>query len=326
MIKYFKEQIENEYNKLRTDATEFLQLKKQDFIKRFPEMAELDEKLNDLLLERAVALSNNKLKNLKTIDKDIAKLKKEKIDILIKNGYNENYLNIMYDCDECNDTGYINGCKCSCYYEKMLELYKRNSNLTDYASRNSTFENFDFKLYTNKIINKEKISSRDNIVHILEYLQECYFKSFSDNLLIFGNAASGKTFLSACIGNEMLSRGKSVVFKKSNDLISDFYSFSSKENEYKKDLLYNCDLLIIDGLGTELANDFFLKQLYYLLDYRISNNKKIVINTPLELSGITKMYTEVIASRIMGECRVIKMYSEDIRIKKNLIRTQEKLV
>lgn len=323
MITFYKEQVLRHYKEIQMKENLALELRKKEIITKYPIIVSLDDKIENLSVKRALAISGVSDFDIIELDNLINKIQKEKEDILIKNGYDKDYLTVHYSCKECNDTGYIGNRKCNCFYNKLIELYLNDSGLTE-DIRKATFDKFDLSLYPNKIVSDEKISSVENMTNILNYIKCNYINNFSENLLFYGTIGSGKTFISLCIATEMLNKGLCVIFRKANELIKDFSEFNAKGQENIKNLLYNCDLLIIDSLGTEYISDFSLKQLYYLIDYRIINNKRMIINTSFELSELLKTYSEIICSRLFGEFKFCKMYSEDIRIKKHLIHNKEK--
>ena len=93
------------------------------------------------------------------------------------------------------------------------------------------------------------------------------------------------------------------------NLNSDFY-----------DSILNCDLLIIDDLGTETINSMKLSELFTILNTRILNlNNKItktIISTNLDINDIFKNYEERIGSRIAEYYDIFSFFGDDLRISK----------
>lgn len=137
-------------------------------------------------------------------------------------------------------------------------------------------------------------------------------------MLFYGNPGSGKTYLSYCIAKAILDLGYLVVYKTSDELIKNLREIRFNNDSSLESLILECDLLIIDDLGAEHLNEFSITELFNVINKRILTNKKMLISTNLTLPGITKQYSERIASRLIGEFKLCKFYSEDIRIKKNL--------
>ena len=144
------------------------------------------------------------------------------------------------------------------------------------------------------------------------------FNSINTNLLFYGNPGSGKSYLSYCIAKALLDTGHLVLYKTSDELISDLKNIRFNNDKHLEQLLTSCDLLIIDDLGAEQRNDFSITELFNLLNKRLLHNKKMLISTNLSLADITKLYSERIYSRLIGDFKLCKFYSEDIRITLNL--------
>ena len=90
------------------------------------------------------------------------------------------------------------------------------------------------------------------------------------------------------------------------------------DNNFYQSIL-DCDLLIIDDLGTESLNSMKLSELFTILNTRILNlNSKItktIISTNLSLQNLFNTYDERIVSRIIGNYDICYFFGEDIRFK-----------
>ena len=245
-----------------------------------------------------------------------------KYEMLVSHGYSPEYLNLHYNCPKCKDTGFIGIEKCSCFKSKLVKLYYKDSELEE-AVKTNNFKNFNINLYSNHKLNDERYTPRKNIEDILEYITGEYlpnFKNSNTNLLFYGNSGTGKTFLSWCIAKELLDKGFLVVYKTSDDLLRALKDIKFNNDTDLENLLINCDLLIIDDLGSEQITDFSSTELFTLIYKKILKNKKMLISTNLSLPLISKRYSERISSRIIGEFKLFKFFAEDIRIQLNLKR------
>ena len=132
---------------------------------------------------------------------------------------------------------------------------------------------------------------------------------------------SESTFLSNCIAKELLDAGYSVIYFTAFQL----FDILSK-GVFEKDAdaiaahqnIFDCDLLIIDDLGTELSNSFTTSQLFLCVNERILRQKSTIISTNLNLEQIAEIYSERTLSRISSNYSFIKLFGDDIRIKKRL--------
>ena len=324
MIKGYQTELMDMYEKIRTDENRKLMKRREEIKNKYPEILELDTTIKKLCLNLSMAAlrgitDQNELNNIK---EEITDLRAKKYEMLVSHGYNPDYLNLHYNCPKCKDTGFIGIDKCSCFKSKLIKLYYKDSDLEE-AVKTNNFKNFNINLYSNHKLNDERYTPRKNIEDILEYITGEYlpnFKNSNTNLLFYGNSGTGKTFLSWCIAKELLDKGFLVVYKTSDDLLRALKDIKFNNDTDLENLLINCDLLIIDDLGSEQITDFSSTELFTLINKKILKNKKMLISTNLSLPLISKRYSERISSRIIGEFKLFKFFAEDIRIQLNLKR------
>ena len=324
MIKGYQTELMDMYEKIRTDENRKLMKRRKEIKNKYPEILELDTTIQKLCLNLSMAAlrgitDQNELNNIK---EEITDLRAKKYEMLVSHGYNPDYLNLHYNCPKCKDTGFIGIDKCSCFKSKLIKLYYKDSDLEE-AVKTNNFKNFNINLYSNHKLNDERYTPRKNIEDILEYITGEYlpnFKNSNTNLLFYGNSGTGKTFLSWCIAKELLDKGFLVVYKTSDDLLRALKDIKFNNDTDLENLLINCDLLIIDDLGSEQITDFSSTELFTLINKKILKNKKMLISTNLSLPLISKRYSERISSRIIGEFKLFKFFAEDIRIQLNLKR------
>ena len=322
MIKGYQTELMDMYEKIRTDENRKLMKRREEIKNKYPEILELDTTIQKLCLNLSMAAlrgitDQNELNNIK---EEITDLRAKKYEMLVSHGYNPDYLNLHYNCPKCKDTGFIGIEKCSCFKSKLIKLYYKDSDLEE-AVKTNNFKNFNINLYPNHKLNDERYTPRKNIEDILEYITGEYlpnFKNSNTNLLFYGNSGTGKTFLSWCIAKELLDKGFLVVYKTSDDLLRALKDIKFNNDTDLENLLINCDLLIIDDLGSEQITDFSSTELFTLINKKILKNKKMLISTNLSLPLISKRYSERISSRIIGEFKLFKFFAEDIRIQLNL--------
>ena len=237
---------------------------------------------------------------------------------LKENGYPEDYLDAPYTCKKCNDTGYIEGYSCTCRKEILNQL-----NVADLESvspaANCTFDNFSLDYYPETVDPSLNISAREQAALILDYCK-CYADDFDCNsvsLYMRGATGLGKTHLSLAIANEITRKGFSVFYGSAQQIFGDIEreNFGGNSDRTLKKAL-NCDLLIIDDLGSEFSTNFKVSVLYDIINTRINRSKPVIISTNLTEKEIEEKYTQRITSRIIGEYVSILFVGEDIRQKK----------
>lgn len=317
--------IMKDYEKIREKNKQELEKRKTQIYTQIPQMKEIDDSLVKLSIDITKAI----LKQADNVDELLFSLKKtqldlkvEKAELLVSNKFPKNYLEMKYECNKCNDTGYIGENKCSCIVQKTIVHSYKQSNLGDQLDK----ENFDmFRMdYYSEVSEDGNPSPRDNIKDIymkcIRFAKD--FDSHTNNLFLIGRPGLGKTFLCNSIAKDLLDNGKSVIYQTAPDLIDLIrkYKFDFEAEDIHSaflDELYHADLIIIDDLGTELTTQFSGLVIYNILNKRLLNNKKIIISTNLTVEDMTKIYSERIYSRIFGNFTMCKFYGDDIRFKKD---------
>ncbi|MBR1736410.1 MAG: ATP-binding protein, partial [Firmicutes bacterium] len=225
-------QIENEYQKDRFAASDKAEKRKKEIYSVFPRIEEIDslvEKNGIALLKAAFDLKekderNNFIEKIK-VENDV--LIAEKNYILVGGGYPKDYMTNVYKCPECRDSGRIGNEKCSCYYGRLMKKLYDLSNLGNKLDKEN-FENFDITFYSDKKGENEKLSPLENINNVLKICSK-FIKEFENknmNLIFYGGAGLGKTFLCSCIAKELIEKGKIVLY------ISAFELFDMIEREH----------------------------------------------------------------------------------------------
>lgn len=322
MISGYQSEIMNMYTKIQEEEATLLKQRREEIKNLYPEILDIENSIQKLSLGLSLAVlkSDNPDKTLEEYKDKILDLRAKKYEMLVSKGYDPQYLNLHYRCPNCKDTGFIGTERCKCFKEKAIKLYYKNSDLED-TLREKNFNNFNINLFPSHKIGDEKYSPRKNMENILNFILQDYlpnFKNNNTNLLFYGNPGSGKTFLSYCIAKSLLDSGYLVVYKTSDELINNLRTIRFNNDSKLEDLLINCDLLIIDDLGAEQKNHFVITELFNLINKKLLKKKNMMISTNLSLADITKIYSERICSRLLGDFKLFKFYSEDIRIKLNL--------
>lgn len=328
MIKGYAEEMEKIYTKIREKETFELKKRKEEISLKLPEVINIDNQIGKLFIELSVSMfkdikidRDTYIKNLKN---KITDLRIKKSELLSSSGYPIDYLNIKYKCPKCKDTGYIGIEKCSCYKKYLVKLYYKNSELNSLLSINN-FDNFDINFYSTRKTQSELESPRKNIEKIftraLNFVNN--FNTSKENLLFYGSSGTGKTFLCQCIAKDLLDKGHLVIYKTSDDLLNILKKIRFENNAELEDIIVNCDLLIIDDLGTEQINDFSKTEVFNLINKKLLSGKKMVISSNHTLEGLSRIYSERITSRLFGDFTLCKFYGDDIRVKKNLNRMKE---
>ena len=318
-----------QYEKTRLNNIRDLENRKKELYLSNPKLQEIDETLSNLSINTAKSiLQNNSKEYLDTLKVKIEQLKKEKKQILESLGLSMEYLQPYYNCKICKDTGYVfeNGktSMCNCLKQKIynIEYNQKNENII----KNQIFDNFNINLFSDEINEKKynsNISPRENILDIKEAAIN-FINNFDDentkNLIFSGSTGLGKTFLSNCIVNDLLEKGKTVMYQTApvmlDNLVADLFAKPENQTGISANLL-SVDLLVIDDLGTESLNSLKFTELYKIINTRLLSKKtKTIISTNLDLKGLLNTYDERLVSRFIGYYDIYRFYGDDIRLKK----------
>lgn len=299
--------------------------------RELPEYRKLDDMLLNSISEYTKkALFDEDSYNLSEMKACNNQLISQKKHILTSAGYPDDYLEMVYDCPKCQDTGYIDNKPCACFRQSTIKLLYSQA-LTNTAIATQNFNTFDYSLYDSTHVDEMLgLTPYDNIKRIvatcnkfIEELDKEPLERTIKNLLIMGNAGVGKTFLTNCIAKAALDNAHSVVYITAGEFFSILEAtsfnkdFDDDDPSAALENIEQCDLLIIDDLGTEFTNRFTNAKLYECINNRLLKNLPMIISTNLNFKDLRQAYSERVGSRFIGEFTSFKIIGDDIRIKKN---------
>ena len=303
-------------------ANRHLTLKRQETLyARIPSLKEIDDQIAAISVESARKMLDGDSSALARLKANLADLRAQKATILSSNGYDKSYLEPVFTCEDCKDTGYINGNKCHCFKQEIINVVYSQSNIKNILSKEN-FSTFSYEYYSDNDKNPTTgLSSLDTVKQAVEKCQHFIddFHNKPKNLFFYGDTGVGKTFLSNCVAKELLERGNSVIYFTAFQLFDilskgvfdrDADAIAAHQN------IFDCDLLIIDDLGTELSNSFTTSQLFLCVNERILRQKSTIISSNLNPMDILENYSERTFSRITSNYTIINLFGDDIRIKK----------
>ncbi len=240
---------------------------------------------------------------------------------LKENGYPEDYLETPYTCKKCEDTGFVGGYICKCRTELLKSISKEGLSKVS-PCKECSFDNFDVSYYPTEAIGDTNITPRSRMNDILEYCK-CYAEDFdteSESLYLHGATGLGKTHLSLAIANTVAEKGYKVIYDSAQNILSSLEreKFSSNNTGGREREILDCDLLIIDDLGSEFSTQFTVAAVYNIINTRLNRSKPVIISTNLTGQELEAKYTQRITSRIIGGYVSLLFLGKDIRqIKKN---------
>lgn len=311
--------VRENFEKKRADAENLSVLHLNEVALKCPDIIEI----NKALSLTGLAIFETALKGKDGLEERIAKIKKEneslqtaRLDVLRTNGFPDDYLDIKYSCDKCNDTGYFGINMCSCMKKALVKEAYNHSGLGK-VLKSQTFKTFDLSYY-------EEGEEREQMASILEKAKK-YVSDFGkpekdSNLLFVGTTGLGKTHITTAVAKGVIDKGFDVVYDSAQNIIRAFESerFDKDEMAGKEaERYFDCDLLIIDDLGTEFKNSFTQSCIYNLLNTRINAGKPMIISTNIDSTPkLLETYDDRITSRLIGNFRPFKFVGKDIRLEK----------
>ncbi|MDO4489958.1 MAG: ATP-binding protein [Lachnospiraceae bacterium] len=313
------------YQDLQKNNRRIQETRIQETYEKIPRLAEIHDEVSSLSLKKArILLGRDTGMADFDLNRALSELAEERKVLLLGNGYPEDYLELPCRCSLCHDTGYTQeGRKCSCFLQMEVELLYDQSNLKEIL-KTENFDTFRLDYYSDTYIDPRTRRSARAIAERACSVAKSFSWNFGnepENLCIYGDTGVGKTFLSHCIAKELIEKGFSVLY------LTAFELFDSLETrKFSSDLsltethshIFDCDLLIIDDLGSELNNSFTTSQLFLCINQRILDRKATIISTNLSMEDLRASYSERIFSRILSSYKMIPMFGRDIRIQKQL--------
>ncbi len=310
-----------EIKRIKKTNEDLLSRREDEVREKAPEFAMVEAQLKKggLAIARGVLEGVN---NVPMARKCIEEAQAKRAEILERLHLPKDYLDEIYTCKKCRDTGFSeDGRRCECLKKMISKYIGINSNLTE-AMREQTFNNFDMSLFENQ----EDVKGTS----VLEIAKSAYKKAviFSEtfdetntNLYLYGSAGTGKTFISSCIANRALERGFTVYYQSAFKLLDmleklKFGRYEDEERgqaEYAEKYLYETDLLIIDDVGTEFVTAYSSAALFDIINSRIVDRKSTVISSNLGPVKISEVYGTRLASRITGSFDVVNFIGRDLR-------------
>ena len=304
----------------RQAREERFQARRESVFRRQPRLRQIEEELGSTMsriITSALRHGTDPGPAVEVLREENLRIQEEKRQLLDQMGLPQDCLDEKPACALCGDTGYRNGQVCRClrqYYAR--EQQKELSRMLDLGSQ--SFDTFSLDWYPQEYDSSFGSSARENMEKVYDICAD-YAHQFGKrpgNLLLFGAPGLGKTFLSAAIAREVSGNGWSVVYDTAGRIFQRFEAqkFTREEDAGDDvDRVLNCDLLILDDLGTEMTTAFIQSALYQIVNTRLMEKKSTILNTNLMPGEIARRYSPQLASRIEGEYQLLPFFGEDIR-------------
>lgn len=297
---------------------------RKEMTARHPRLAGIENALADTgaKLSRAILSGGDIDAAIAAIKDENLHLQQEMADILQADGCAVKNFDPQYTCPACRDTGYTNGVACACLSRLLRELSAKQV-CKGLMTCPTSFDDLDISFYEDTRPGGKGISPRERMCRIFEYCREytANFDTSLPSLLLRGPTGTGKTHVSLAIAAGVAQNGFTVLYQPAGKL------FTALEREHfgkqtgdTEGLALQCDLLVLDDLGTEFDTAFTNAALYNIINTRMLDGLPTIISTNLTQEGLQQRYGDQITSRITGAFEPLLFVGKDIRQQK---RAQE---
>ena len=318
------EMIIKKYEQTRDYNRHLLETRQKEVYAAVPAYRELEDSVSSLAAAAAKLVLEGDSTAQDKFKTRLAEIAAQRAKLLADAGFAADYLEPVYTCVDCQDTGYVTDIyglpeKCHCFRQQEVSIRYAQSNIQDMIRRDN-FSTLSYEYYQGDDLQRFKAA-----VELAEDFTENFNESYR-NFFFYGTVGTGKSFLSGCIAEKLLKAGCSVIYFSASGLFDQLarYAFDSKAKEALQEFyddLYRCDLLIIDDLGTEMTNSFVASQLFSCLNERDLRRKSTIISTNLSLEELRDRYSDRVFSRVTSNFSLCKLTGPDIRISKKLQAT-----
>lgn len=285
-----------------------------------PELKGIDDAQAQIglrMFKLAMELSGEELEEaIKKLQYETEQLAADRSALLLAHGYPPDYDKVKYECPTCMDTGFVGTKMCSCFRRALVFAGYESSGIAELI-RTQSFETFDPSCQ--RADPKSYELANLNLSFCRNYA-ETFDPATSPNLLLIGATGLGKTHLSTAIAKTVIERGFDVVYDTAQNVLADFeYERFGRHGEPeageppRTSKYFECELLIIDDLGTEVANQFTVSCLYNIINTRVNKHLPTIINTNLGREDLRRRYADRITSRLFGEFRPLLFTGTDVR-------------
>ena len=311
-----------ELERQRREQERMVEDRRRDLMSRYPRLGEIERELKRTVAQAAVAAfrqGEDPGPRIKVLRESNLALQEERRSILLSAGYPEDALEETPICPRCKGRGWVGAEMCACLKtlcaREQVRLLSHMLPLGD-----ASFETFSLDKYSASPWPGMSISPRENMEFVRDVAGEFarkFPRSSFQNLLFTGGTGLGKTFLSACIARTAAENGFSVVYDTAVHVFSAFEEAKFRPGEESEESVRryrDCDLMILDDLGSEMTTSLVQESLYTLINQRLTARRCTVMSTNLSTNEIRQRYSPQIASRLLGEYETLLFYGDDIRL------------
>lgn len=312
--------IMREYEDRQTKNRHLLEERTAYVKEHVPGYRELSDQIASVCVMQGKKLLEGDTSALARLHETVSELSAGKKKLLAQALLPADYLDPIYDCPDCKDTGYHDGIKCHCFRQAVIDLLYEQSGIRSQLEK----ENWDTLSYS--YYQGEDLTRFQNAVAACQQFLKTFDLDYR-NLFFYGTVGTGKSFLSGCIAKDLIESGHSVIYFSAAELFDQLsrsrFDYKNTETQSVHEDLLSCNLLIIDDLGTEYTGNMTASQFFSLLNERHLRQKSTIISTNLSLEDIRNRYSDRVFSRLTNQYTICKFTGPDIRMLKKRLQNRK---
>ncbi|MBO6061638.1 MAG: ATP-binding protein [Clostridia bacterium] len=309
----FNRAAENELSRRRAASLRIENARRENVRNNYPEIEAIRREMLEIGFDLGDKLMREPASEAELVELGNSLLEKKKAELsaaLINRGLPADYLEPVYACPVCRDTGRTEDGVCACLRQLIIEDMFSGSGLNP----GETFESFRHDL----ISDPRESKAMERIYAYCVGYADSFPNNEQPGLLLMGAPGVGKTFLLNSIGGRVLKRGHSVLRLTANKLVSSVLD-SIRDTSLPRPDFISPELLIIDDLGTEpMIANVTIESILSILSERQDLNKATLFATNKDIEALAEEYGERIISRLVSprSVKVIKLTTPSIRVMK----------
>ena len=324
-------QLQTEYEQRRQNNDRIFFARRAEVEARCPEIGRLMDGRQQLIFSsiRGILAGTP----MADVEKKMADMNEQIRQHLVRNGYAPDYLEPVFTCPICRDTGYVGDPVrelCPCMQKEISRRLYQEIGLQE--TEEQSYATFDLNVFPSEIDPKLGVSQRQ-MMDMIRNMTKTWAENWPNvkeehGVLLSGQSGLGKTFLMHCMLHVLVERGLQVMLLssfKAQDIMRRAYY--SRDGQDDMDLLMNQDVLMIDDFGSEpLLDNITVTQFFNLINERQIHRRACVFSTNLAPYDLVKRYSERISSRLLDRrtMMIVEMRGRDVRRQAAEKKTEEK--
>lgn len=166
------DEIMHEYDERQLHNRHILETRRAEVLKKLPRLKEIDASVASSSVRQARLHLDGDTHALASLKQELSALSLERQQLLTASGYPADYLDPVYTCPDCKDSGYIDGKKCHCFKQAIINTVYAQSNIRQIL-RIENFDNFRYDFYSKE--EKNPLTGLSSYETAQKAVRECHY-------------------------------------------------------------------------------------------------------------------------------------------------------